>query len=147
MTENPANAVFVDTNILVYAFDQTAGRKHSIAAKITENSWNDKNGHISLQVIQELYVTITRKIPNPVDIQTARKIVSDLSTWRIHNPTVEDVLKAIDIQRENQLSFWDSMLIQSAAQLGCRILVSEDLTHGQVIAGVQVLNPFIEQVS
>ncbi|HWR67012.1 MAG TPA: PIN domain-containing protein [Bellilinea sp.] len=147
MIENPLEATFIDTNILVYAFDETAGKKHSIAVKIIENGWNNKNGNISLQVIQEFYVTLTRKIPNPVDIRTVRKIVSDLSTWRIHSPTVEDVLQAIDIQFENKLSFWDSLLIQSAIRLGCQTLISEDLSHGQVIAGVRIFNPFIEEVS
>jgi len=147
MIENTIEAIFIDTNILVYAFDETAGRKHSIAVEIIENGWNNKNGHISLQVIQEFYVTLTRKIPNPIDMRTARKIVSDLSTWRIHSPTVEDVLQAIDIQFENKLSFWDSLLIQSAIRSGCLTLISEDLSHGQVIAGVRIINPFIEEVS
>jgi len=147
MTENPANAIFVDTNVLVYAYDDTAGQKHTIAAQAVENWWNNKNGHISLQVIQEFYVTITRKIPHPMNAQAARQIVADLANWKIHCPTIDDVLQAIDIQQAHQLSFWDAMVIESAVRLGCRTLASEGLAHGQIIAGVEIFNPFIETES
>ena len=147
MTENPTNAIFVDTNVLVYAYDETAGQKHTIAAQLVENWWNNKNGYISLQVIQEFYVTITRKIVSPMDAQAARQIVADLAQWKIHTPTVDDLLQAIDIQHNHQLSFWDAMVIQSAVRLGCRALASEDLTHGQIISGVEIFNPFIETES
>ena len=147
MTENPVNAIFVDTNVLVYAYDDTAGQKHTIAAQAVENWWNNKNGNISLQVIQEFYVTITRKIPHPMNAQAARQIVADLANWKIHYPTIDDVLQAIDIQQAHQLSFWDAMMIESAVRLGCRTLASEDLTHGQIIAGVEIFNPFIETES
>jgi len=144
MTENPVDTTFLDTNILVYAYDRTAGQKNIVAASILESLWNDKSGRISVQVMQEFYVTITRKVSLKMDATTARQIVLDLSNWQIHCPTSIDILEAIDIQIENQLSFWDSMLIQSAVRLGCTRIFSEDLTHGQTIAGVTVINPFIE---
>ncbi|MHB0989513.1 MAG: PIN domain-containing protein [Bellilinea sp.] len=144
MTENPANATFVDTNILVYAYDETAGQKHAIAARLVENWWNNENGRLSLQILQEFYVSVTRKIAHPIDRQDARQIVADLAQWKIHTPTVDDLLQAIDIQHTHQFSFWDAMVIQSAVRLGCRALASEGLTHGQIIAGVEIFNPFIE---
>ena len=147
MTENPANATFVDTNILVYAYDKTAGPKHDIAARLVENWWNNENGRLSLQILQEFYVSVTRKIAHPMDIKAARQIVSDLAQWKIHTPTVDDLLQAIDIQETHQISYWDAMVVQSAVRLGCTTLVSEDLTHGQIVAGVEIINPFTETKS
>ncbi len=147
MTENPASPIFIDTNILVYAFDKTTKRKHEIAARTVEHGWNNKNGCLSLQVIQEFYVTVTRKIAQPLDAPTARQIVVDLSNWKTHFPTMDDVLQAIDIQEAHQIPYWDAMVIQSAVRLGCTTLVSEDLTHGQIIAGVEIINPFMETES
>jgi len=134
---------FIDTNILVYAFDRSAGKKHALAARLVEQCWEDENGCLSIQVLQEFYVTITRKILKPLEYQAARQIVSDLANWRIHTPDTSDLLKAIDMQNTYQLSFWDAMVLQSATRLGCTLL-SEDLSHGETYGEVQVVNPFIE---
>ena len=147
MTEIPADFTFVDTNVLVYAYDRSAGPKHAIAASLVENWWNNENGRLSLQILQEFYVSVTRKIAHPMDSQDARQIVADLAQWKIHTPVIDDLLQAIDIQQTHQLCFWDAMVIQSAVRLGCKTLASEDLTHGQIIAGVEILNPFIEMES
>ncbi|MHB8855282.1 MAG: PIN domain-containing protein [Bellilinea sp.] len=147
MTELPADFTFVDTNVLVYAYDRSAGPKHAIAARLVENWWNNENGHLSLQILQEFYVSVTRKIAHPMDTKAARQIVSDLAQWKIHTPTVDDLLQAIDIQETHQISYWDAMVVQSAVRLGCTTLVSEDLTHGQIVAGVEIINPFTETKS
>jgi predicted nucleic acid-binding protein len=133
---------FIDTNILVYAYDRSAGRKHAAASRLVEQCWEDENGCLSIQVLQEFYVTVTRKIATPLEPQTARQIVSDLAHWRIHVPEANDVLQAIDMQQTYRLSFWDAMVMQSAAQLGCTQLLSEDLSHGETYGPVQVFNPF-----
>jgi predicted nucleic acid-binding protein len=135
---------FLDTNILVYAYDRSAGKKHSLAAQLMEKCWQKENGCLSIQVLQELFVTVTRKIASPLDHQTARQIVADLAQWRLHAPKASDLLQAIDLQGEYQLSFWDAQVVQSAASLGCKQILSEDLNHGQVYADVQVINPFKE---
>jgi len=90
-----------------------------------ENWWNNENGRLSLQILQEFYVSVTRKIAHPMDSQDARQIVADLAQWKIHTPVIDDLLQAIDIQQTHQLSFWDAMVIQSAVRLGCRALASE----------------------
>ena len=135
---------FLDTNILVYAYDRSAGKKHSLAAQLMEKCWEKENGCLSIQVMQEFFVTVTRKIASPLDHQTARQIVVDLAQWRLHAPKASDLLQAIDLQREYQLSFWDAQVVQSAASLGCKQILSEDLNHGQVYSDVQVINPFKE---
>lgn len=144
MNVDPQATYFLDTNILVYAFDRSAGRKHSLAAQLLEACWENENGCLSIQVLQEFYVTVTRKIAAPLDAQTARQIVADLAQWRLHIPEADDLLQAIDLQQNYPLAFWDAQIIQSAASLGCKRLLSEDLNHGQSYGEVQVLNPFKE---
>ena len=134
--------VFIDTNVLLYAHDHSAGIKCEIAKKLIEELWHKEQGCLSLQVLQEFYVNVTQKIPQPLDRNTARQIVSDLSQWHVHSPEVEDMLQAINLQQAYSLSFWDAMVIQSAARFGCKRLISEDLSHGQTYGNVQIVNPF-----
>lgn len=134
--------VFVDTNVLLYAFDESAEEKQRLADELTRRIWRSGNGCLSIQVLQEFYVNAVRKPPMPLDAKKASDIVSQLVLWRVHEPKTEDVLTAIDLHREAQISFWDAMILQSASKLGCGVLYSEDLNPGQRIAGVEVVNPF-----
>jgi predicted nucleic acid-binding protein len=136
--------VFLDTNILLYAHDRSAGRKYEIARKWVEELWQSEQGCLSLQVLQEFYVNVTQKIPKPLERNVARQIVSDLAHWRVHNPDSEDVLQAIDTQIQYSLSFWDAMIVRSAARMGCKKLISEGLSHGKRIGSVQIIDPFLE---
>jgi predicted nucleic acid-binding protein len=136
--------VFVDTNVLVYAYDRTAGEKRSRAKSLIDTLWMDARGCISLQVLQEFYVTVTTKIPRPLKAEVAAEIVRDLSYWRLHAPVAEDVLGAIDLQQRQGISFWDAMNLWSAQQLDCETIWSEDLSQGQRYNGVRVVNPFSE---
>jgi predicted nucleic acid-binding protein len=145
MSADPKVEYFLDTNILVYAYDNTAGQKHTLAAQLMEGCWENQNGCLSLQVLQEFFVTVTRKIMPPLDLQTARQIVADLTQWRLHAPNAADLLQAIDLQELHQIAFWDALVIQSAVSLGCKQLFSEDLNHGQAYGTVQVVNPFREK--
>jgi predicted nucleic acid-binding protein len=146
MSVDPQVEYFLDTNILVYAYDRSAGQKHILAAQLVEGFWENENGCLSLQVLQEFFVTVTRKIMPPLDHQTARQIVADLAHWRLHTPEASDLLQAIDFQRSYLLAFWDAMVVQSASCLGCKQLLSEDLNHGQVYGDVRVVNPFKDDV-
>ncbi len=143
MSVNPQGNYFIDTNILVYAYDSSAGQKHARAAKLMEDCWENENGCISMQVLQEFYVTVTQKIPAPLDHQAARQIIADLAHWRVHTPGASDLLHAIDLQGLHQLAFWDAMIMQSASCLGCKQLLTEDFTHGAVYGDVMVVNPFV----
>lgn len=133
---------FVDTNVLIYAHDQSAGAKHERASALLKELWENSNGCLSVQVLQEFYVNVTRKIAKPLDVDTAKRVIADLGQWTVHSPNVEDVVEAIDAQGRFKLSFWDSMIITSAARLGCSIVWSEDLNDGQNYDGVKVINPF-----
>ncbi|MCX6616100.1 MAG: PIN domain-containing protein [Acidobacteria bacterium] len=137
-----ASPVFVDTNVLVYAFDQSAGHKRERARYLLDQLWSDARGCVSVQVLQEFYVAITQKVQKPLTQEAAADIVRDLSYWKLHAPGAKDVLRAIDLQRRHKISFWDAMILCSAAQLGCATVWSEDLTGNRDYDGVFVQNPF-----
>jgi predicted nucleic acid-binding protein len=138
------NFQFVDTNVLVYAHDVTAGDKHTQARALVEELWRTRDGCVSVQVLQEFYVTTTRKIPKPIEAPVARQVIGDLAHWHVHAPAAGDVLAAIDIHQRSDTSFWDAMILRSAKELGCGILYSEDLNPGQDYEGVVVRNPFLD---
>ncbi len=131
---------FLDTNILVYAFDLSAGSKREISISLIERLSLERAGCASVQVLQEFYVTMTRKLSMPPD--DAARQIERFGYWNIHRPGVDDVLAACKAHREQSVSFWDAMVVRSAAQLGCRILWSEDLSDGRQLKGVTIRNPF-----
>jgi len=137
------NLHFIDTNILIYAYDTSTGEKHQEASKLLQELWKNENGCISIQVLQEFYVNTTRKAPQALEPLQAASIIRDLSNWKIHRPDTEDVLAAISIQQQYQISFWDALIIRSAQESNCKTLWSEDLSNGQDYGGVKVINPFL----
>lgn len=132
---------FVDTNLLLYAYDPAAGRRHELARELVGTLGRTRRGALSVQILQEFYVNAVRKIAVPLSPADARKRLGVLSRWRAHSPLPHDVIAAAQLADRHQLSFWDAMIVRSAAELGCRILWSEDLNSGQQIAGVTVRNP------
>lgn len=133
---------FLDSNILVYAFDHAAGHKSALARQRVVDLWQRGSGCLSIQVLQEFFVSVTAKISKPLSPPEARREIAYLSRWRVHRPRASDVLSAIDLREGLHISFWDAMILQSALSLGCRILWTEDLNDGQTYEGVTVRNPF-----
>ncbi len=141
MSAEPARE-FVDTNVFVYAFDRSSGETGEKARVLVRGLWEAGRGCLSLQVLQELYVTLTRKVARPLAPEVASRLVEDLSAWPCHEPSRGDVLDAIALARKARVSLWDALILQSARQSGCGVLWSEDLNAGQKLAGVVVRNPF-----
>jgi predicted nucleic acid-binding protein len=137
-----ASREFVDASILVYAYDRTAGAKHDAAAALLERIWRDDLGQVSVQVLQEFFVTVTRKVARPMDIETAESRLRELTAWPVFAPTGDDVLAAIAVARKSRLSLWDAMILHAAAESGCAICWTEDLNPGQRWRGVEIRNPF-----
>lgn len=137
-----SNYQFVDTNVLVYAHDTSAGIKQEQAKALMQTLWQTQSGCLSIQILQEFYVTVTQKVKRPLSPQTTAQIIEALQVWRMHSPKPADVLAAIKLQTRYQTSFWDAMIIQSAIQLKCATLWSEDLNAGQSYQTVSVENPF-----
>ncbi len=133
---------FVDTNVLVYAHDTSAKGKRQRAADLVINLGRKGSGCISVQVLMELAVTLTRKIDHPMAPSDVIEIVDDLSTWIVHRPEASDVSSALRIAERHRISIWDAMIVQAAASAGAEVLWTEDLGHDQVYEGVRVRNPF-----
>jgi predicted nucleic acid-binding protein len=136
---------FVDTNILLYAYDAAAGEKHQAASALVDRLWRERRGAISVQVLQEFYVNVTRKVAKTIDPAVAVERLKSLSRWRVHSPLPDDVIAAATLSSRHQLSFWDAMVVRSAAELRCDTLWTEDLNDGQVVEGVQLRNPFTRE--
>jgi predicted nucleic acid-binding protein len=133
--------VFVDSNILIYAHDADAGRKRDRAVAKLRELWESGTGRMSVQVLQEFYVNVTRKIATPVARSTAREAVNSYGAWVREPTTPTTVTRAIDIVALAQIAFWDALIVASAEQAGAATLYSEDLRAGQTIAGVAIVNP------
>jgi predicted nucleic acid-binding protein len=133
---------FVDTNVLLYAYDSTAGERHDAARAVVDRLWHERAGALSVQVLQEFYVNATRKLAVPLAPDIAVERLRSLSLWRIHSPLADDAIAAAQLSQRNQLSFWDAMIVRSAAELRCGVLWSEDFNDGQIIEGVRIRDPF-----
>jgi predicted nucleic acid-binding protein len=142
MISMPEDKIFIDTNIMIYAYDVSAEEKHQIACHILSDLWNSGLGVLSTQVLQEFFVNIVQKIQRPIDQKFAKEIVKDFLRWQVVVNNGESILDAIDICDKYGYSFWDSMIIEAAIKGGAVFLMSEDLQHGQVISGVTISNPF-----
>lgn len=138
----PASRTFVDTNILVYAYDADAGPKHERAGSILVELWESESGVVSTQVLQEFYVTVTRKLPKPLAKRTAREVVATYESWSVHRPGIDDVVAASELEDRHRLAFWDALIVVSAQRSGTGQLLSEDLQDGRRFGDVRISNPF-----
>lgn len=136
--------VFVDTNVLVYAYDRAAGARHERARRLVEELWNKGNGVLSTQVLQEFYVNVRRKARAPISREAARALIADYLAW---DPVVNDgaaVLDAVDLADRYRLSFWDALVVVAARTGGAAVIYSEDFNDGQAFGPVRIVNPFRE---
>ena len=132
---------FLDTNVLVYLFDETNDHKREKAVRLVQESLKNETGCISYQVVQETINVITRKLN--ATPEKARQMLDDtlIPLWRI-NPTRALYQHGLDLQTRYRFSFYDSLIVAAALEAGCKTLYSEDLKHGQQIEGLTVTNPF-----
>jgi predicted nucleic acid-binding protein len=132
---------FIDTNVLIYAHDVDAKAKHSVAKDILRELWAERSGTLSMQVLQEFYVNVTRKIARPLSNEAARLTVNTYSLWCVETTPVE-IAAAFRIEDESRIGFWDALILAAAAKSGATRLLSEDLNARQRIAGIRIENPF-----
>ena len=133
---------FVDTNVVVYAHDSTAGNKRAVASELLERLDVAGTGAISVQVLQEFVVTAGAKVQPPISDEEIAALVEDLSDWTVFCPGSDDVLAALELRRRHQMSFWDAMILRAASELDASVLWTEDLSHGRDYDGVTARNPF-----
>jgi len=132
---------FVDTNILMYAHDTSAGAKHERARAVIEGLWRERSGVISTQVLQELSVNLRRKAGRPLDLKATREIVTDYLSWEVVVNNGESILEALEMEARYRISFWDALVIQAAEAACVPVLYTEDLSDGQMYGTVRVVNP------
>jgi len=137
------NKLFLDTNIIIYAYDLSAGKKYEIAKNIIIDLWNSGLGCLSTQVLQEFFVIVTGKIKNPLDFDSAKLFVKDFLKWNVIINDGQCIIEGIELHKKYKYSFWDSMIIQAAIKSRAKILLSEDLQSGHVVEGVEIINPFL----
>jgi predicted nucleic acid-binding protein len=134
--------VFVDTNVLLYAHDADAGAKHEAARACLRELWEERTGCLSLQVLQEFYVNVTQKIARPLSRAAAREVLRTYGPWIKAPTTIATLLRGSELSELSRLSFWDGLIVAAAEEMGAKRLLSEDLQHNQLIAGVRITNPF-----
>jgi len=132
---------FLDTNVLVYGDDRSEPMKQRRALDLIRDHRLNRSGAVSLQVLQEYFVAVTKKFK--VDPGLARQKVEVFARFDVGEPKIEDILSAIDFHRLHRISYWDALVLRMAKQTGCSVLLSEDMQHGQVIDGVRIVNPFL----
>ena len=136
---------FVDTNILVYCRDRSETTKQPRAEEWIAHLWNTGAGRVSLQVLNEFYVTVTQKLRPGLDPAIARNDVRNLLAWRPVELDVLSVEEAWGVQDKYGVSFWDCLIVAASLRAGVRYLLSEDFRDGQVLDGIRVVNPFLHE--
>ena len=134
--------IAVDTNILIYAHDRSAGRKHERARRVIEELWASGQGVLSTQVLQELCVNLRRRLAKPLPADEVRRLIEDYLSWEVVVNTPQSILAALEFETRYKISYWDALVLQAAESCGAAIVYSEDLSHDQSYAGVKVVNPF-----
>jgi predicted nucleic acid-binding protein len=140
-------SVFVDTNILVYARNASEPEKQVIANDWIVQLWQNRSGKISYQCLNEYYVTVTQRLKSGLSKETARTDIKNLRAW---SPTSVDQIvieSAWTIQDRCSFSWWDSLILSAAQKLDCQIILSEDMQHQQQVGNLQIINPFVSDIS
>jgi predicted nucleic acid-binding protein len=133
---------FVDTNVLVYAFDKSDSPKQRVAQQLINQLMDEDRLRVSTQVLQELFVTLTRKVSQRCSIQEALEVLEDLTAWPLITIDYAAIRAAVELAQQAMLSFWDALVLVAAARSGAEVLYTEDLNDGQKILGVRITNPF-----
>ena len=131
---------FLDTNILLYAYDLDAPAKRTVALRLVEQGWaSPGETAISVQVLQEMQVNLSKRGVSQPD---ATRIVRDFAGWPVVDNTLAIFQSALDDQAHWKISLWDALILAAARACGARELFTEDLNHGQDYGGIRVVNPF-----
>ena len=138
-----SDKIFVDTNILVYSRDASEKMKQPIAIKCLEKLWQTQTGVISTQVLNEYYVTVTKKIKPGMSQKDAWEDICALMAWGPLPIDMSILHQAKLIEEKYSISWWDSMIVAAAKIGGCKTIYSEDLSNGQIFVGVKIVNPFL----
>jgi predicted nucleic acid-binding protein len=140
--DDPAGPSFVDTNILVYAIAADDPRRSPLAQELLRKLMVNRSLRTSTQVLQELYVTLTRKGRSPMAGEAALRYIDQLAAWPVAVTDFKSVRQAIELSIGSMLSFWDALIVVAAASSRAKTLYSEDLQAGRELLGLRIVNPF-----
>jgi predicted nucleic acid-binding protein len=137
-----SDKVFVDTNVIVYSRDATEPVKQKQADNWLQHLWSNQSGRISFQVLNEYYVTVTKKLKPGLSRSEARDDIRNLMVWK--PAVIEQIVtqSAWSIQDHYGYSWWDCLILATALKQDCRYVLSEDMQHGQQIKGLEIVSPF-----
>ena len=131
---------FLDTNIILYAYDLDAPAKRMVALQLVEQGWTSPGDTaISVQVLQEMHVNLAKR---GLSMTEATQIVRDFTDWPVVDNTLDLLQVALDEQARWRISLWDALILAAARASGAAELITEDLNHGQDYGGVRAINPF-----
>ncbi len=133
--------VFLDSNILVYAFDSSCPKKQKKALACIQTGFAQESAVLSPQVLSEFFVVVTRKIKAPLSPSEAMDVIETVQPLVTVDIDYTLVIRAIQAQTEFQLSYWDGLIIAAAERAQCSLMLSEDLNAGQCYWGITVENP------
>ena len=135
---------FVDTNVLLYFHDASEPSKQATAARWLTALWQTRTGRLSYQVLGEFYTVATRKLDPGLPRNTARAAVPSLLAWKPYVTDAPTLEAAWSVQDHFGFSWWDALIVAAARRGGCRYLLTEDLSDGQQIESLLVVNPFLK---
>lgn len=138
----PGSAAFVDTNVLVYAYERVESEQKSVARQLVALLMKENRLRVSTQVLQELFVRLTDAVRGSCTVEQALAELDVIATWPVLLLNYTAIRQAALLARDAQLSFWDALIVVAAARSGATHLYTEDLNHGQKLLGVEVVNPF-----
>jgi predicted nucleic acid-binding protein len=133
---------FVDTNVLVHAFDKIPSSKKQVAQRLVAELTEHNRLRVSTQILQELFVTLTRKVSVRSSIEEAMAVLEELSEWPLLLVDYSVIRSAAELAGRVRFSFRDALIVVAAARSGAAVLYTEDLNDGQEILGVRISNPF-----
>lgn len=137
-----SDRAFADTNVLVYMFDAGSPAKRTRALALVEELASAGLLVLSTQILQEFYVTVTRKLAVPLPAEMAEQALERLTTLEVVTLDASTVVGAARRCRKDRLSFWDALVVESALAAGCTRLLTEDMQHGQCMGRLRIENPF-----
>jgi predicted nucleic acid-binding protein len=138
---------FVDTNVLLDAYDRSAGAKHVVARTLLRSLSDERSGLLSSQVLQEFYMNATRKLPRTTRPSRARAIIERYAVWPVHLVEPVDMVAASNLAERHSVSFWDALIVVAASRSQAARIVTEDMQHGSTLLGVTISDPFRDAVA
>lgn len=141
-TSNETERYFIDSNVLVYAYNAAEPQKQRVATGLVASVLENKNAVVSVQVLGEFFRVVTRRIPNPLSVEEATSIIDQVESLEVLGIDMAMVRRAIATHSRYGVNYWDSLIIAAAERAGCTHILSEDFNTGQSYHGILAVNPF-----